>query len=78
MSGSDEGGEPARVPSAMYTTLVGVPTVRQYGRRLLAMPARYCALTAHAARPASLGTYVPRRPDKRMAGGERDAAGCSP
>ncbi|AXE76388.1 hypothetical protein C5746_04885 [Streptomyces atratus] len=42
------------------TRLVGVPRVRQYGRRLLAMPARYCGLTAHAARPASPGMYAPR------------------
>ncbi|GGW70926.1 hypothetical protein GCM10010350_64450 [Streptomyces galilaeus] len=60
------------------TRLVGVPRVRQHGRRLLAVPARYCGLTARPVRPASPRTYAPPDgPDKRMVGGERDAAGCS-
>lgn len=60
------------------TRLAGVPRVRQYGRPF----ARHVGTVLRTHRPCG-GSGVtgdvraPDRPDKRMVGGEGDAAGCS-
>ena len=60
------------------TRLVGVPRVRQYGPPF----ARHAGTVVRTHRPCGASgvtgdVRAPDRADKRMAGGERDAAGCS-